>query len=704
MKQVVIKKGQVLTKEIPAPTVGNDEVLIKVRYSCISAGTENSAVTTSGKSLVKRVIEKPQHIKKAISLVAEKGLKGTMDLVSKQVGSESATGYSISGEVIEVGSNITNYKIGDLVAAAGAKLANHAEYVSVPVNLVMKVDEGLNLKLASTVTLGGIAMQGVRRADIKLGEFVAVIGTGILGLITIQLLKASGARVVAIDFDKKRLELAEKYGAELTLTPDSGYEEKVIQWSGGYGVDVSVFTAATQSNSPLASTFKITRKKGSVVLVGVAGKEIDRNDIYQKEIDFKISTSYGPGRYDGSYEEKGLDYPYAYVRWTENRNMQSYLDLLLQGVVSIDEMITSTYPIEESTEAFASLNQESEKPLMVLLKYTSEVQGYLSSKTVDNSTFQKEAGDKIRVGILGAGNFVQGRHLPNLQQLSNSFSIHAIMNRTGLTAENVAKKYNAKYSTTDINTVLSDPEVDLVFIGTRHENHAELIIKALQSNKHVFVEKPLAISAEQLDEVINVYQNLDEKPILMVGFNRRYSQYINKVKCATVGRVNPLYIRYRMSAGYQPPEHWVHEDGGRIIGEACHILDLVRFIVGAEIKTISVNSMCPNNEYYQSSDNKVISISYKDGSVATIEYITTPHKSISKEFMEVHFDGTTIVMDDYKELKSFGIPLSHESKVSDKGHLDELEVLFDALSKGELPCSFDEVVETTRASFLIANN
>ncbi len=704
MKQVIIKKGKVLTKDTPAPTIGEDEVLIKVQYSCISAGTENSAVSSSGKSLISRVLDKPQHIKTAIALVAEKGLAETLNVVSKQVSSEAATGYSISGEILEIGKNISNFQVGDLVSAAGAKIANHAEFVSVPVNLVMKIPEGLSLKLASTVTLGGIAMQGVRRANIQIGEFVAVIGTGILGLITIQLLKASGARIVAIDFDNSRLELAKKYGAELTLTPADGYEDKVLQWTGGYGVDVSLFTASTQSNSPLSKTFKITRKKGCVVLVGVAGKEIDRNDIYAKELDFKISTSYGPGRYDDNYEQKGLDYPYAYVRWTENRNMQSYLDLLNRGQVSIDEMITSIFSIDDSTDAFLSLNSGLNKPLMVLLEYATTSDCYLSSKQIYNNEYQASERSNLRVGVIGVGSFIQGRHLPNFKKLNKYFSIHAIANRTGLTAENVANKYNAKYSTTDVMQLISDPEVDIVFIGTRHANHADLIIKAIKNNKHVFVEKPLAISIEQLTELTDVYNSIEKKPILMVGFNRRYSEIIKKIKSKVDDRINPLYIRYRMNAGYQPTEHWVHDDGGRIIGEACHILDLMSFLIGSKILSISVNSMIPNNDYYQKSDNKIITISYEDGSVATIEYITTPHKSVSKEFMEVHYDGISIFMDDYKKIESFGVDLAYETKVADKGHLNELEVLFNSISTGKLPCSFEDLIETTKASFLISEN
>lgn len=711
MKQAIVKKGKVFPVEVPAPLVSKGCVLIKVVSSCISAGTEVSSVQGSGKSLIKRALEQPQNVKKVIDMIKSDGIATAYAKVKGKVETESVTGYSLSGVIIAVGDSVNRFHVGDHVAAAGGGIANHAEYVDVPENLVMKIPRGMGFAEASTVTLGGIAMQGVRRADLRLGEYAVVVGTGILGLLTAQMLKYSGIRVAAIDLDNNRLQIAQELGAEIILNPESDDIIRMIEnWTGGYCADAVIFTAATSSSEALSQSFKMCKRKGRVVLVGVSGMEIKREDIYQKEMDFMISTSYGPGRYDKNYEEKGLDYPYAYVRWTENRNMEEYLRLVNEGAIRLDKLINAIYPIEKVSEAFLSLQQAGQKPLMVLLDYGTIDQEKLEEyrqhdRKVSISALPVKR-DVVNVALIGAGGFATGMHLPNIEKLSDKYRLHCVVNRTGHKAKSEAEKYHAAYATTDYHDVLRDKDVDLVLIATRHDSHASLALQALQAGKHVFVEKPLATTHDELAAIKAFYADgTENKPVLFTGFNRRFSRYAKEIKRHTDNRINPLLIYYRMNAGYIPLDHWVHEDGGRIIGEACHIIDLMSFLTGSKIKSISVDNLVPMNEKFSSSDNIAIMLSYLDGSVATIHYFAVGSKEYPKEYMEVHFDEKTIILDDYKSLKGFGVSLNEISTPnSQKGHLKELEVLYATLSSQDerWPISLESMCETTMVTFAVA--
>ena len=711
MKQAIVKKGKVFPVEVPAPLVSKGCVLIKVVSSCISAGTEVSSVQGSGKSLIKRALEQPQNVKKVIDMIKSDGIATAYAKVKGKVETESVTGYSLSGVIIAVGDSVNRFHVGDHVAAAGGGIANHAEYVDVPENLVMKIPRGMGFAEASTVTLGGIAMQGVRRADLRLGEYAVVVGTGILGLLTAQMLKYSGIRVAAIDLDNNRLQIAQELGAEIILNPESDDIIRMIEnWTGGYCADAVIFTAATSSSEALSQSFKMCKRKGRVVLVGVSGMEIKREDIYQKEMDFMISTSYGPGRYDKNYEEKGLDYPYAYVRWTENRNMEEYLRLVNEGAIRLDKLINAIYPIEKVSEAFLSLQQAGQKPLMVLLDYGTIDQEKLEEyrqhdRKVSISALPVKR-DVVNVALIGAGGFATGMHLPNIEKLSDKYRLHCVVNRTGHKAKSEAEKYHAAYATTDYHDVLRDKDVDLVLIATRHDSHASLALQALQAGKHVFVEKPLATTHDELAAIKAFYADgTENKPVLFTGFNRRFSRYAKEIKRHADNRINPLLIYYRMNAGYIPLDHWVHEDGGRIIGEACHIIDLMSFLTGSKIKSISVDNLVPMNEKFSSSDNIAIMLSYLDGSVATIHYFAVGSKEYPKEYMEVHFDEKTIILDDYKSLKGFGVSLNEISTPnSQKGHLKELEVLYATLSSQDerWPISLESMCETTMVTFAVA--
>lgn len=709
MLQAIVKKGKVLAEQIPAPNVSKGCVLIKVVNSCISAGTEMSGVSSSGKSLIKRALEQPENVKKVINMVKSDGIANVYAKVKGKLDSGSPTGYSISGIVVAVGEGVCDFKIGDHVTAAGAGLANHAEYVDVPKNLVMKMPQNLDFERACTVTLGGIAMQGVRRIDLRLGETCMVVGAGILGLLAVQMLKISGVRVAVSDFDDRRLQIAKEYGAELIINPSrENLLDVVSSWSGGHGADGVLFTAATNSSEPLSQSFQMCKKKGRVVLVGVVGMQINREDMYQKELDFFISTSYGPGRYDKNYEEKGLDYPFSYVRWTENRNMSEYLRLVNENLIKLDKLIDAKYSIEQVTEAFESLQTSQNKPLMVLLDYgetnLTKFNEYLNQdkKIIINST--PVSRDIINVAFVGVGGFATGMHLPNISKLTDKYKIYAIMNRSGHKAKAVAQQYGANYATSNLDDILNDDNVNLVIISTRHDSHGELTLKALKAGKNVFVEKPLATNKEELESIKKFYEGEGDKPVLFVGFNRRFSTYVQEIKKYTSARVNPMIIRYRMNAGYVPMDHWVHENGGRMVGEACHIIDLMTALTGSEIESIFSQSITPRNEKYSTEDNKSIVLKYRDGSVANIEYFANGSKELSKEFMEIHFDGKSIILDDYKSLKGYGIRVKEIStNVSQKGQLEELEALSQTIkgNKKHWPIELWDMIQTTEISFLI---
>lgn len=710
MIQAIIKKGKVLGEETPSPNVSEGSLLIKVVNSCISAGTEMSGVTNSGKSLIKRALEQPAQVAKVVNMAKSVGISKTIAKVKGTLDAGNATGYSISGVVIAVGDNVNGFKVGDRVTAAGAGIANHAEYVDVPQNLVMKMPKNLDFKKASTVTLGGIAMQGVRRADMKFGEFCVVTGAGILGLLAIQMLRHSGVRVAVLDLDESRLAIAKDLGVEIVINPTKEDPVKTIEsWSGGHGVDCVLFTAATSSSAPLSQSFQMCKKKGKVVLVGVSGMEINRADIYQKELDFLISTSYGPGRYDKAYEDKGIDYPYAYVRWTENRNMTEYLRLLSTNEIQLDKLINGVYKIEEVTKAYESL-QEANKPLMVLLDYgeveLGQIQEYLNhdKKVIVNTNAKKKDG-VINVALVGSGGFATGMHLPNIEKLSSKYKLHAVMSRTGHSAKSAAKQYGAKYATTNYEDILNDKDVDLVMIATRHDSHAQLVLQALKAGKHVFVEKPLATNQEELNLIKEFYNSdIENKPVLFTGFNRRFSKYTTEILKHTSKRNNPLFIQYRMNAGFIPLDHWVHEDGGRIVGEGCHIIDLMTSFVGEKVVSISCESITPKNNKFSSDDNKSIILKYEDGSVANIQYFAMGSKEFAKEYMEVHFDNKTIVMDDYKSLKGYGIKVNEiKTSLSEKGQFEELEIFYHTLSGNteKWPIELWDMIQTTEITFNI---
>lgn len=711
MKQIIVKSGKTLIEEVPKPVISDGNVLVKVACSCISQGTELAGIKSSGKSTTQKIIEavktQPEKIKKGIDFVKKEGLLKTAEKIKGD--KVLPIGYSISGVVEEIGKGIINIKKGDRVACAGAGIANHAEYVVVPRNLVMKIPDSLDLKLASTVTLGGIAMQGVRRGNFQIGEYVAVIGLGILGQLSVQLLKASGCRVIAIDIDDRRCKIAKEHGAEKIYNSlhYQKIEDEIIRYTNGYGVDGVIFTAATNDPSVISSAFKMCKRKGRVILVGVAGNKIDRNDLYQKELDFLISTSYGPGRYDDNYELKGIDYPYAYVRWTENRNMEEYLRLLSEGKIVISDLIEKIYPVSEGDKAYEELQSLPEKPIIALFEYPNNKENV--SNKIELKPFVKINKNIINVAIIGAGGFAKGMHLPNLKKLKDKYNIYAICDINSLNAKETAKKFGANVATTDYDDILQDKNVDMVMICTRHNLHADYLLKALEASKNVFVEKPLCITQQELDQIMNFYNSRPKTPdsrppLLMVGFNRRFSPAAVRVKELIRDRQNPIIVNYRVNAGYIPLNNWVHgeEGGGRIIGEACHMFDLFNFFTESEVESIDVNAISPKTEHVSAGDNFVATLKYTDGSVCTLIYTALGAAEVPKEYIEIYCDGKTLAIDDFKELNTYGARDKGWKGVQDKGHLRELEEFGRCiLEGGPWPISLNDLVRATQTSFLI---
>jgi len=716
MIQALVKKGKVKPVEVPAPLVSSGGVLIKVVNSCISTGTELTSVQNS-KSMIRKALEQPENVRKVLNLTRSEGISRAWAKIRGKLEGETATGYSLSGVILAVGEGVTDLQVGDRVTAAGAGIANHAEYVDVPRNLVMRMPDGLGFKEASTVTLGGIAMQGVRRAQVQLGEFVVVFGAGNLGQLAIQMLIAACARVIVVDVEPKRLDIAENMGAEPCLNPnEEDCIRSILHYTNGHGADVVLYCAATTDSQALSDAFAMCRKKGRVVMLGIWGRELKREDIYTKELDFLISTSYGPGRYDPLYEEKGLDYPYAYVRWTENRNMEEYLRLLASEKIKLDPLIQTIFPIDQVQQAFECL-QGSDPPLMVLLDYGQEGSKEFSNlietprKLENKLNYKLVPHRKIRVGIIGAGNFAVSMHLPNLQKLKNRYEILAICNRTGSKARSISRQFGAKYSTTNYKEILSDSDIDLVMICTRHNLHGRIVLESLQAGKHTFVEKPLCTTQEELEAIKSFYglnnfsdhQNsqLPTMPLLMVGFNRRFSKYAREMKKHVSKRINPLFIHYRMNAGYLPLDHWVHteEGGGRIIGEACHAIDLCSYLIGSPLCSFASASLRPKTSSITSTDNKSIVMEYEDGSVATLQYFSVGSSNLPKEYLELDFDEKTITMDDYKSVEGHGLQVAGiKTSTSSKGQIEELECLAAYLTKEkeDCPIPLESLIETTQ--------
>ena len=705
MKQVLIKGGTVYVADVPAPQVSARNVLVRVSYSCISAGTEMASVRMSALPLYKRALKQPENVGRVLQMAREQGLGYALERVQGKLSAGSPTGYSAAGTVIAIGSEVEGFAVGDRVACAGAGIANHAELIDVPVNLAVRIPDAVTTADACTVTLGAIALQGVRRAKPTLGERFVVVGLGLLGQLTVQMLRANGCQVIGVDPDPARRQLAMQIGVAVALDPlEGGQPEAILRWTEAVGADAVIVTAAGASDEVVSDAFRSCRRKGRVVLVGDVGLGLRRADFYAKEIDFLISASYGPGRYDPWYEEGGQDYPLAYVRWTENRNMQAYLELIASGSLRLAPLEPRVFPLAEAAAAYAALGDGPQRAMLALFAYPDHAGADFTSRVVELPRATASRAGRIRVALVGAGGFAQGMHLPNLQRLNREFEIHAVVSRTGSNAKAVAQQYRARYATTDPQRVLDDGEVDLVIIATRHNLHASLTLAAVERGKHVLVEKPMALEERDLAAIEQFYSTRGAAaPILMTGFNRRFAPGIAAVQALLERRNSPLIVNYRMNAGYIPADSWVHgpEGGGRNIGEACHIYDLFAALTHSTPVAVQAQAIRPGGPRWRCDDNFVATIRYADGSVCTLTYTALGDKSYPKERMEVFADGMVISLDDFKSVSVAGRKArGWSARSAQKGQYEELCALADAIGgKSTWPISLQSQIATTRVSF-----
>ena len=703
MKQLLVRKGEVAVTEVASPALGPREVMVQVRHSCVSIGTEISGIQMSALPLWKRAIKQPHHAKKVVGMMRDQGIKRVFDRVTGMLNAGTPTGYSAAGDIVAIGDLVECFSIGDRVACAGAGIANHAEYLAVPVNLAAKIPDGLDTAEASTVTLGAIAMQGVRRADATLGETWVVVGLGILGQISEQLLRANGCRVIGTDIDPRRIAVAQEMGMHAGIDPSTEDVAKRVQiLSNGFGADGVIITAAASENHDIiAQAMQCCRKRGKVVIVGDVGLNLKRHEFYAKELDVLISCSYGPGRYDPGYEQEGQDYPLPYVRWTENRNMEEYLRLMADGRINLDRLQPTTFQLEEAPAAYETLKGDGEKPMLVLLEYP-QADPETRTRTIQVGTCKPHRDGQLRTAVIGAGGFAQGMHLPNLLKLNKQFSLNTICSRTGTSSLAAAKQFGIATATTDYAEVLANPDIDLVILCTRHDLHADMAIAALRAGKHVLCEKPLSLTDEGLDAIEAFYaDDGGSKPALMVGFNRRWSPAITRLRELLAGRTSPIIAHYTMNAGYIPLDHWVHgpEGGGRNVGEGCHLYDLFFALAGAELAEVQAEAVAPQGKQWARNDNFTATLRFKDGSVFTLLYTAMGDKSYPKERMELFCEGSVYVLDDYKSLKVHGSTSSGWSSMTmAKGQLEELVALHAAIEQGRQVVPVEETIAISRAT------
>ncbi|MBL1215455.1 MAG: Gfo/Idh/MocA family oxidoreductase [Ignavibacteriae bacterium] len=677
MKQL-FKTGnkKFIVKDVPAPSVGDGEILIEVKNSLISSGTETIGLKGDRKSAGGAITKKVSELKKASSYIADKGYEEFLRKLKSRDNIASASGYSVSGIVINKGKNIIDFEIGDRVAAAGSGIAGHAEVVSVPKNLVTKLPDPVDFVEASFTTVGSIALQGVRQANVQLGENAVVIGLGLIGLLTVQILKASGCRVFGIDLNRERVDFAKSLGMDYGFVEgEDAVVDNIKSLTSQAGADSVLICAATPSSEPANQALQIARKKGKVVIVGLVGMDLIRGPFYMKELDFTISCSYGPGRYDANYEEKGIDYPIGYVRWTENRNMQAFLWMLSQKMIDVKALISGYYDIENSVQAFQQIISKSKQTIAVVLNYpNSDVDRKLLKKTTGSTSVQKiEKNKEINFAVLGAGGFASRTHLPLIHKLKDT-NLLAVATKTGKSAQKIADDFGANYCSTDYSEILNDNSVDCVIIASRHNLHFPMAIDSLKHKKHILLEKPMGIFSEEVESLEKLAS--ESKVVFAVGYNRRYSPLAVEAKKILSRENSPMIINYRVNAGVIPIEHWTQQKdigGGRIIGEGCHFFDLMNFFIESEVESISADYINVDNQSVIAKDNVVTTIKYKNGSIGNLIYTSISSTKQSKEYIEVHSNGKSIIIDDFTKLKLFGFSRKDiELKKQNKGHEEQM--------------------------------
>jgi predicted dehydrogenase len=675
VKQVVqsLKTGEVSVLEVPPPLLRRGGALVASHFSLISAGTERSKIELGRRSLVGKARARPDLARQVYERVRSDGLRETYRAVTNRLESPSPLGYSTAGVVLAVGEDGGSFQAGDLVACAGAGFANHAEVVFVPKNLVARVPDGVSPAQAAYATLGAIAMQGVRQADVRLGERIAVIGLGVVGLLTAQLVRAAGGRVVAVDVDERACALARDLGADLAVPRRAQVEAAVAAFSNGVGVDAVIICASTDTNDPVELAGALARDRGRVVVVGAVGMEIPRDPYYLKELELRLSRSYGPGRYDPLYEDYGHDYPIAYVRWTEQRNMEEFLRLVQAARVDVDRLTTHRFQVDQAQEAYALLSDDgSDRPIGILLEYP-DAELSLDRPDVDlRPRPPSRATRLVRLGVIGAGNFATRVLLPTLAA-DKQVELVGVASARGLSAHHAAKQFGFAYATSDIRALLDSAEIDAVVIATRHGSHASLVADALRSGKTVFCEKPLATDWKGLEQVACAYAESPQP--LLVGFNRRFSPLVAKLREALPPGV-PRTVICRVNAGPLPDEHWAGdamEGGGRIVGELCHFLDLACFFAEGRPERVFAETL-DTGRSLELNDSLVVQVAFADGSLASLQYLATGDPSVGKERIEVFAGGVVALIDDFRRLElARGRRRRRERfRRQEKGHREEL--------------------------------
>jgi len=688
-----LKDGFMQLLEVPFPALGSGQVLVRNHYSMVSAGTEGKTVRDARAGYLAKARARKEEVRKVIRTARTIGLMETYRLVMNRLDSPSALGYSCAGEVIAVAEDVRDFAIGDRVACGGST-AVHSEVVAVPVNLCVKLPVHVSTKDAAFTTLGAIALQGVRQADLRLGENCVVIGLGMLGQLTLQLLQAGGIKAAGIDVDEHQVQLAREQGFEEVYARKVPQLEQLIdQFTGGYGTDAVIITAGTDSLDPIELAGSLCRRKGKVVVVGAVPTGFSRKNFYQKELDLRMSCSYGPGRYDSEYEEKGLDYPYAYVRWTENRNMQAFVDLLGSNRIRLGGLTTHVFPFGKAKAAYDLILGRAEPFGGILLEY--DYRKVLKEK-VTFKTSSVPVHD-IRAGLIGAGSFATNFLL---KHLGGRVHLSGVATARPNNARRVAEKFRFDYCTGNAAEIIGDKDINTVFIATRHDSHARFVIDALEAGKHVFTEKPLCLNIDELQKIREAYTAGTGR--LMVGFNRRFAPMVAQLK-KQLNSSLPCSISYHINAGILPEGHWAHDPaagGGRIIGEVCHFIDLCAFISGSHIKHVSAQIM---KDAHGHDDTLSISLKMEDGSIAGITYFSNGNANASKEVLEVYQAGTIARIDDFTELSlitSKGIQRFRSRQ--DKGHAEEMNGFIKALKSGQdSPIPFDSIYNTTLSTFKV---
>jgi predicted dehydrogenase/threonine dehydrogenase-like Zn-dependent dehydrogenase len=702
MKQIIqsLKTGQTKVTEIPVPNSTLGSLLIRTSKTLISSGTERMLIESSKAGLIKKASQQPEKVKMVLDKVFIDGLKTTIEAVFNNIDQPLPLGYCNVGIVHEVGSNVVNYNKGDRVVSNG----KHAEVVNVPINLCAKVPDIVSDEEASFAILGAVALQGIRLAKPTLGEAVVVIGLGLVGLMTVQLLKANGCRVLALDFDQNKLSLAKKFGAELVDLSKADPLAIADNFSRGRGVDAVIITAATTSDKPVHQAAQMCRKRGRIVLVGVTGLKLSRDDFFKKELTFQVSSSYGPGRYDPNYEEKGQDYPVGFVRWTEQRNFEAVLDMMATGALDVKQLISHQFDINEAEKAYKVIIN-SEPSLGILLTYPG-VEITENSRKVffpNNNNIKKSNNKniikKIKVSFLGSGNYATSVLIPSFK--AAGVELKSIASSSGVSGVHVGSKYGFSETTTDSDSLFSDNTTDAVVIVTRHNTHAGFILKALKNQKHVFVEKPLCLTLDELNKIESTYSSSN---VLMIGFNRRFAPQVQKMKMLLDNISTPKTMIMTINAGKIPNDHWTQDlevGGGRIIGEACHFIDLLRFLVGKTITDYKILFMDSSTK-----DTANIQLSFEDGSIGTIHYYANGSKSFPKERLEIFAGGGVLQLDNFRKLAGFGWPGFKKMNLwqQDKGQKACVKAFIDAISKGNIsPIPVEEIFEVSRITIKLLN-